>query len=55
MDFDGVARQVEEMIAAGERAGTEAVQKVAFTLNISPGLAGHLLAPEVGIGYPEGI
>jgi hypothetical protein len=42
MDFDEIARQAEEMVAAGEQADTEAVQKLARTLNISPELAEYL-------------
>ncbi len=39
MDFDEFARQAEEMVAAGRQADTEAVQRLAKTLNISPGLS----------------
>ena len=35
MDFDEIARQAEEMVAAGEQADTEAVQELARTLNIT--------------------
>jgi hypothetical protein len=53
MDFDEIARQAEEMVAAGEQADTEAVQKLARTLNISPELAEYLI--EVRIRKLEGI
>jgi hypothetical protein len=39
MDFDEIARQAEEMVAAGQQADTEAVQNLANTLNISRELA----------------
>jgi hypothetical protein len=55
MDFDEIARQAEEMVAAGRQADTEAVQKLANTLNISPELAEYLLALEVRIRKLEGI
>jgi hypothetical protein len=55
MDFDEIARQAEEMVAAGEQADTEAVQKLARTLNISPELAEYLMALEVRIRKLEGI
>jgi hypothetical protein len=55
MDFDEIARQAEEMVAAGQQADTEAVQKLANTLNISPELAEYLLALEVRIRKLEGI
>ncbi len=55
MDFDEIARQAEEMVAAGEQADMEAVQKLARTLNISPELAEYLLALEMRIRRLEGI
>ena len=55
MDFDEIARQAEEMVAAGEQADMEAVQKLARTLNISPELAEYLMALEVRIRKLEGI
>ena len=55
MDFDEIVRQAEEMVAAGQQADTEAVQKLANTLNISPELAEYLLALEVRIRKLEGI
>ena len=55
MDFKAIARQAEEMVAAGQHADTEAVQKLAKTLNISPELAKYLLALEVRIRKLEGI
>jgi hypothetical protein len=55
MDFDEIARQAEEMVAAGEQADMEAVQKRARTLNISPELAEYLLALEVSSKRLEGI
>ena len=56
MDLNDIARQAEEMVAAGgQQADTEAVQKLAKTLNISPELAKYLLALEVRIRKLEGI
>ena len=55
MDFDEIARQAEEMVAAGEQADMEAVQKRARTLNISPELAEYLMALEVRIRKLAGI
>ena len=55
MDFDEIARQAEEMVAAGRQADTEAVQRLARTLNISPELAEYLIALEVRIRKLEGI
>ena len=55
MDFDEIAGQAEVMVAAGEQADTEAVQKLARTLNILPELAEYLLALEVRIRKLEGI
>jgi hypothetical protein len=56
MDFKEIARQAEEMVAAGgQQADTEAVQKLAKTLNISPELARYLMALEVRIRKLEGI
>ena len=55
MDFDEIARQAEQMVAAGQQADTEAVQKLAETLNISPELAKYLLALEVRIRKLEGM
>jgi hypothetical protein len=55
MDFDEIARQAEEMVAPGQQADTEAVKKLAHTLNISPELAEYLLALEVKIRKLEGI
>ena len=56
MDFDEIARQAEEMVAAGgQQADTEAVRKLANTLNISPELAKYLMALEVRIRKLEGI
>ncbi len=55
MDFDEIAWLAEEMVAAGEQADTEAVQKLARTLNISPELAEYLMALEVRIRKLEGI
>jgi hypothetical protein len=56
MDFEEIARQAEEMVAAGGRqADTEAVQRLAKALNISPELAKYLLALEVRIRKLEGI
>ena len=55
MDFDEIARQAEEMVVAGEQADTEAVQKLARTLNISPELAEYLMALEVRIRKLEGL
>lgn len=55
MDFGEIARQAEEMVSAGPRADTEAVQKLAQTLKISPELAEYLLALEVRIRKLEGI
>ncbi len=56
MDFKEIARQAEEMVAAGEQqADTDAVQKLAKTLNISPELATYLMAQEVRIRKLEGI
>ena len=55
MDFDEIARQAEEMVAAGEQADPEAVQKLARALNISPELAEYLMALEVRIRKLEGI
>ena len=46
-DFDEIARQAEKMVAAGEQADTEAVQKLARTQNISPEFAEYLMALEV--------
>jgi hypothetical protein len=43
------------MVAAGQQADTEAVQRLASTLNISPELAEYLLALEVRIRKLEGI
>jgi hypothetical protein len=55
MDFGEIARQAEEMVAAGQRGDTEAVQKLAETLNISPELAQYLMALEVRIRKIEGL
>jgi hypothetical protein len=56
VDLNDIARQAEEMVAAGgQQADTEAVQKLAKTLNISPELAKYLLALEVRIRKLEGI
>ena len=55
MDFGEIARQAEQMVAAGQQADTEAVQKLAKTLNISPELAKYLLALEVRIRKLEGM
>lgn len=55
MDFGEIVRQAEEMVAAGQQADREAVQKLAETLNISPELAQYLLALEVRIRKLEGI
>jgi hypothetical protein len=55
MDFKEIARQAEEMVAAGgQQADTDAVQKLAKTLNISPELAKYLMALEVRIRKLEG-
>ena len=50
MDLDEIARQAEEMVAAGQQADTEAVQKLAKTLNISPELAEYLWRSRSGSG-----
>ncbi len=55
MDFHEIARQAEEMVTAGRQADTEAVQKIARALNISPELAEYLLALEVRIRKLEDI
>ena len=56
MDFDEIARQAEEMVAAGgQQADAEAVHKLADTLDVSPELAKYLLALEVRIRKLEGI
>lgn len=55
VDLDEIARQAEEIVAAGQHADTEAVQKLAGTLNISSELAEYLLALEVRIRKLEGI
>jgi len=55
MDFPEIVRQAKEMVAAGQQADTEAVQRLAKTLNISPELAEYLLALEVRISKLEGI
>jgi hypothetical protein len=55
MDLDEIARQAEGMVAAGGQADTEAVQKLARTLNMSPELAEYLLALAVRIRKLEGI
>jgi hypothetical protein len=55
MDFGEIARQAEEMVAAGQHADTEAVQKMTETLNISPELAQYLMALEVRIRKLEGL
>ena len=49
MDFDEIARQAEEGVAAGEQADTAAVPRLARTLNFSPELAEYLMALEVRI------
>lgn len=56
MDFDGIARQAMEKVAAGEQADAAAVQKLARKLNISPepSRPGHL-ARAHGVPYgPRG-
>jgi hypothetical protein len=55
MDFDEIARQAEAMVVAGRQADTEAVQKLAKTLNTSPELTEYILALEVRIRKLEGI
>lgn len=55
MDFGEIARQAEEMVAAGQQADTEAVRRLVEALNISPELAEYLLALEVRIRKLEGI
>ncbi len=44
MDFQEIVRQAEEMVAAGHRADTEAVQRLARSLNIPPEPAEYLPA-----------
>jgi hypothetical protein len=55
MDFNEIARQAEEMVAAGQKVDREAVQELAKTLNISPELAQYLMALEVRIRKLEGV
>jgi hypothetical protein len=50
MDFDEIARQAEEMVAAGEQADTEAVQKLARTLTSRPSLPSTFWRSRSGSG-----
>jgi hypothetical protein len=54
MDFKEIARQAEEMASAGQQADTEAVQRLAQALKISPELAQYLMALEIRIRKLEG-